>query len=156
MKRFFVFLMGLVVASGAMFGVLTTAPVYAQEDFDMQLYQQSLDELDKYLDSSYSNWDEAAAATAAGVTGIFGGLIVLYICAGIVGLVNLIFLIISLIHCVQNAPDDQKTLWILLIIFVPFVGIIYFFTKRKEWVNGQVVAKVAPAAAPAATPVEKK
>lgn len=54
-------------------------------------------------------------------------------CGGVIGLVCLGIRIWMLIHAIQNAPEDKKTLWILLLIFVPLTPWIYLFTKKKEW-----------------------
>lgn len=159
MKRIIVFFMGLLVASGAMLAVMATpTAVMAQTDADYQQLLQtassSLTDLSNQLDSyDWQGFDQAAAAATTGLAGAVGIMMIVPICAGLIGLVHLIFQIMALIHCAQNAPEDQKTLWILLIIFVPLVAIIYFFTKKKEWVNGKVVTPVAAAPVAPATPV---
>lgn len=58
---------------------------------------------------------------------------VVWCCAMLIGLGSMIFRIVMLVHAIKNAPEDQKTLWILLLILVPLTPFIYFFTKKKEW-----------------------
>ncbi|MBN2100614.1 PLDc N-terminal domain-containing protein [Candidatus Dojkabacteria bacterium] len=45
----------------------------------------------------------------------------------------LAFRIWMLVHVIKNAPEDKKTMWILLVLFVPLADWVYFFTKKKEW-----------------------
>ncbi|MEA3357307.1 MAG: PLDc N-terminal domain-containing protein [Patescibacteria group bacterium] len=95
---------------------------------------------DYYDDYDYSDY-ESAAEGAAGL-GILGGVMGLVIggCAFIIGIANFVVWVISLIHAIQHAPSDQKTLWILLIVFIPFANWVYFFTKRKLWGPAKVAA----------------
>lgn len=105
-------------AAGLSAMLLGAAPVLAQYD-------------DYYYDDySYDTVDSAAAGV-----GLLGGGIMIFVwcCLILVAITNVIIMLVSLIHCIQHAPDDQKTLWILLILFVPLCGWIYFFTKRKQW-----------------------
>jgi drug/metabolite transporter (DMT)-like permease len=54
-------------------------------------------------------------------------------CLCIFALAMFAFQIWMLIHAIKNAPEDQKVLWILLILLIPISSVIYFFTKKKEW-----------------------
>lgn len=101
---------------------------------------------DYYDDYSYEPIDSAAAGV-----GLLGGGIMIFIwcCMILVAIVNVVIMLVSLIHCIQHAPDDQKVLWILLILLVPFGSWIYFFTKRKQWSE-------TPAPAVKATETEAK
>ena len=45
----------------------------------------------------------------------------------------LVFMIWMLIHAIEHAPGDEKLVWVLIIIFVPFGPLIYFFVKREEF-----------------------
>lgn len=83
-----------------------------------------------YDDYSYSSEDEAMAGVFVILT------ICCYALVGIIVLVDIVIRIISLVHCIQNAPEDQKTLWIVLILLVPICNWIYLFTKKKIWVKG--------------------
>lgn len=60
-------------------------------------------------------------------------MMIVWCCSALFGLANLAIVIWMLVHAIQNAPEDKKVLWILLILFVPFAAWVYFFTKRKEW-----------------------
>jgi hypothetical protein len=62
----------------------------------------------------------------------------LLICGCVCLLVALIlgFRIWMLVHAIKNAPESEKTLWIILILLVPVGSLIYFFTKKKEWDGG--------------------
>lgn len=81
-------------------------------------------------DYGYDTYDSAATGF-----GLFSGTLGLVIscCMMILSLALLGFRIWMLVHAIKNAPEDQKTLWILLIIFVPFADWVYFFTKKKQW-----------------------
>ena len=129
----------LSVASAGIAGMLlSAAPALAQYD---DMYDYGYD---------YEVTDEAAGAAAAGLAGMGFLWIAIWCCAIIFGLINLVFWIISLIHCIQHAPEDQKTLWIILILLVPFGSWVYFFTKRKQW-SGTPAPKAVEA-----KPVEEK
>jgi hypothetical protein len=92
--------------------------------------------------AQYDSYSSYSGSSDGDVAGIFGGTIglILTCCFGIFWIVIMVMYIMSLVHCVQNAPEDKKTMWILLILFVPFAALIYFFTKRNQWKNGQVIA----------------
>jgi hypothetical protein len=106
-----------VTAAGAGLAAMlfAAAPALAQLDYEY----------------TYDYGADAGATAVAGGMGIF--MIVVWCCAALFGIVNLVVWVMSLIHCIQHAPDDQKTLWLILIILVPFGAWIYFFTKRKQW-----------------------
>lgn len=95
-----------------------------------------------YLYDSYDyTYDEDAAEAAAGLFGLGGTMLFLvWCCLIVVGIAFAIFRLLMLIHAIQNAPADQKTLWIILIIFVPFCDWVYFFTKKKEWSKSKAAA----------------
>lgn len=89
---------------------------------------------DDYTDSTYGYETTADAGffeTLFSGLGIF--IWVVWCCLAVLGLGFTVFRIIMLIHAIRYAPDDQKILWILLLLFVPIVDFVYFFTKRKEW-----------------------
>ena len=90
--------------------------------------------------SDYSSSDADAAGAILGS----GFVIVFYCCCGIFWLAYMIVFVMSLIDCIQNATPDKKTLWIILILLVPFAAIYYFFAMRGKW--GNVVA--VPVAGP--------
>jgi len=60
---------------------------------------------------------------------------------GIVGLAILAFWIWMLIHAITNKglTDTEKIVWVLVIIFVHFIGaLIYFFVGRPKGAGGIV------------------
>ncbi len=70
----------------------------------------------------------------ASIIGGFVGLIALLIGAAI-GLGGFVFWLWMLIHAITNkGPQDaEKIVWVLVIIFLPFIGsIIYFFVGRPK------------------------
>jgi hypothetical protein len=82
---------------------------------------------------SSSAGDEEAGLIVCGV----------YACLCIVGAAAFGFQIWMLVHAIKNAPEDQKTLWILLILLVgPIASVIYYFTKKKEFENSVEAAPV--------------
>lgn len=86
---------------------------------------------------TYDVADEAGAAAATGVMGAFW---LVWCCVMLVGVLFFAFRIWMLVHAIQNAPDDKKTLWIILILLVPLADWVYFFTKKKEWSSPKVSA----------------
>jgi len=84
-------------------------------------------------DYTYDTYDTTTTMSDGAAAGLGMGMIAIYCCGGIFGLATFVIWIMSLIHCIQHAPSDQKTLWLLLIIFLWPAAWIYFFTKRKEW-----------------------
>jgi hypothetical protein len=84
-----------------------------------------------YTDYSGTSSDAGFLGTLFSGMGIF--VWVVWCCAIIISLAFFVFRVIMLVHAIKNAPEDDKTLWILLLIFVPLVPFIYFFTKKKEW-----------------------
>lgn len=104
------------MVSGLSLLLINASGVLAQYDYDYD-----------YSDTYY---DEGAAAIGAGIVGASW----LAICCGwLLGLLMLVFNIWMLVHIIQNAPEDKKILWVLLVIFIPFASVFYFFTKKKEW-----------------------
>ena len=69
--------------------------------------------------------------TGGGAAGFL--VIAMWCCGALLGLGMFVFNIWMLIHVLQHGPDDQKILWLLLILFVPFGSVIYFFAKKKEF-----------------------
>lgn len=58
---------------------------------------------------------------------------------GVVGLAILAFWIWMLIHAITNKglTDTEKIVWVLVIIFVHFIGaLIYFFVGRPKGAGG--------------------
>jgi hypothetical protein len=67
------------------------------------------------------------------VGGVFG-LLVLFLGA-VVSLAGFVFWLWMLIHAITNKglPDSERIVWVLVIIFLPFIGsIIYFFIGRPK------------------------
>ena len=85
-------------------------------------------------DWEYSTTTSTGDAASEGLVAGMGIFMILIWCGFVIfGIANLVIWIMSLIHCIQNAPDDKKTMWLLIIILVPFGSWVYFFTKKKEW-----------------------
>lgn len=74
-------------------------------------------------DYTYDSSDEGAGVLA----------FAMMCCPWMIALPLLGFRIWMLVHVIQNAPEDQKVLWILIVLLVPFGDWVYFFTKKKEW-----------------------
>jgi hypothetical protein len=70
------------------------------------------------------------------MTLVAGGFFILIPCLfGIIGLLATIFWIWAIIDCATNEPagGNDKLIWLLVIIFVHFVGaLIYYFVRRPE------------------------
>jgi hypothetical protein len=67
------------------------------------------------------------------VSGIFGVLVFLFMAA--LGLACFAFWLWMLIHAITNKGlgDGEKIVWVIVIIFLPFVGsLIYFFIGRPK------------------------
>jgi type VI protein secretion system component VasK len=62
-------------------------------------------------------------------------------CACLFILACIAFRVWMLVHVLQNAPEDKKVSWALLVGLVPVVPIVYFFTKREEWSQTKSVVK---------------
>ena len=66
-------------------------------------------------------------------SGIFGVLVFLFMAA--LGLACFAFWLWMLIHAITNKGlgDGEKIVWVIVIIFLPFVGsLIYFFIGRPK------------------------
>jgi hypothetical protein len=67
------------------------------------------------------------------VGGVFGLLVFLLMAA--VGLAGFAFWLWMLVHAITNkgVTDGEKIVWVLVIIFLPFIGsIVYFFIGRPK------------------------
>jgi hypothetical protein len=52
-----------------------------------------------------------------------------------ISLIGTVFWIWMIIDCVTNEPSvgNDKLIWVLVIIFLPFIGsLIYYFVRRPE------------------------
>jgi len=70
------------------------------------------------------------ASIIGGAIGLMAALI-----AGALGIAGFVFWLWMLIHAVTNKglQDGEKIVWVLVIIFLPFIGsIIYFFIGRPK------------------------
>jgi len=68
------------------------------------------------------------------VTGSLVGLL-MFLVMGVIGLACFAFWLWMLIHAITNKGlnDTEKVLWVILVIFLPFLGsIIYFFLGRPK------------------------
>ena len=52
---------------------------------------------------------------------------------GILGIIYVVLVIIGLLDCIKSNKDKgKKILWVLLIIFIPYAGVIaYYLVGRK-------------------------
>jgi len=67
------------------------------------------------------------------IGGLFGLIALLF--GAVLGLGGFIFWLWMLIHAITNngLPGAEKVVWVLVIIFLPFIGsIIYFFIGRPK------------------------
>jgi Phospholipase_D-nuclease N-terminal len=70
------------------------------------------------------------ASIAAGAVGLLFMLLI-----GAIGLACTIFWLWMLIHAITNKglPDGEKIVWVLVIVFLPFLGsILYFFIGKPK------------------------
>lgn len=116
------------VAGSAALMLTQASAVLAQYDYEYDDY---------YYDEPIS---EAGATLGAGMS-VF--MIVVWCCSALLGLGYFVFWVMMLLSVIKNAPDDQKTLWIVLMLFVPFMAFVYFFTKKKEWEGSKPAAPKA-------------
>ena len=68
------------------------------------------------------------------IAGSLVGLL-MFLVMGIIGLACFAFWLWMLIHAITNKGlnDTEKVLWVILVIFLPFLGsIIYFFLGRPK------------------------
>jgi hypothetical protein len=74
----------------------------------------------------------------ASIIGGAFGLLTLLI-GGLISLAGFVFWLWMLIHGITNKglTDGEKIVWVLVIIFLPFIGsIIYFFVGRPKALTG--------------------
>lgn len=137
-----------VVLSLVMLGTLAlpfSSRAFAQDALDdyVTTDYDYTDDFTTTYDYDYS-YDDVNELSEEAATGLGIAMIAVWCFAVGFGLLNMVFFLISLIHCIQNAPDDKKTMWILIILFVPFGAWVYFFTKRKEWGKKGATASATP------------
>ena len=61
--------------------------------------------------------------------------LMMFLVMGVIGLACFAFWLWMLIHAITNKGlnDTEKVLWVILVIFLPFLGsIIYFFLGRPK------------------------
>jgi len=69
-------------------------------------------------------------AFISGIIGVF-----LFLVSGLIGIAVFVFWVWMLIHAITNKGlgDGEKIAWVLVIIFLPFIGsVIYFFIGRPK------------------------
>ena len=69
-------------------------------------------------------------ALISGIIGVF-----LFLISGLIGIAGFVFWVWMLIHAITNKGlgDGEKIAWVLVIIFLPFIGsVIYFFIGRPK------------------------
>lgn len=81
-----------------------------------------------------TNIDGADVETAANV--VFWTSSILFV----LGLINFVMFIIALVHLIQNPAVPNRTLWIILIIFVPFASWVYVFGPRRTFSKSAAAA----------------
>ena len=67
------------------------------------------------------------------VSGVFGLLV--FLIGGIISLAGLAFWLWMLVHAIGNKAlsDGERIVWVLVIIFLPFLGsILYFFIGKPK------------------------
>src|ERR1700722_6199306 len=74
-----------------------------------------------------------AAGAIAGV-GLFFVLFIIFC------IVSTIFWIISLVHVLTHEDVNDRVLWIVVIIFVPFGAWVYFFGPRRKYKKQHTIA----------------
>lgn len=96
--------------------------------------------------AQYDNYGTTPDVVGAGL-GI--GLIIVWIVFMIVGLALSVFWIWMLVDAIKR-PFDQKTMWIILLIILGWIGAIayYFVIKRKNVSGGSAPRPQAPQAPP--------
>jgi hypothetical protein len=114
----------LAVAAGGVVAMLANAASVLAQYEDLYDYDYTYD---------------STASSAAG-TGLGLAMMAFWCCTILISLGYFVFTIMMVIHASKHAPEDQKILWILLMLFVPVLSLIYFFTKKKEWEGGAVSA----------------
>lgn len=68
---------------------------------------------------------------------MLAGSIFLSLVAIVAGVTYFLVFACALIHCLQNKHDKDRLLWVLLIVFVPFGGALYFAIGRPSAVEKQ-------------------
>ena len=145
----------LVLSILGILGVAFLLPAFAQTDSKPvpQLYTTTIEPVQIGSGTIQSDTDDAYYSGSEGDTaslaafGLFGMsmfifyafFMCMYCMIIVIALAEFVLKIISLVHCLENAPEKDKTLWVVLIVLVPIMGTIYFFTKRKVWVKGQEI-----------------
>lgn len=71
--------------------------------------------------------------TTEQATGVIAGLGIFMLIVVILGLVNFIFFVLALIHLAKNPSVPNRTLWIVLTVFIPFAGMIYYLGPRRSY-----------------------
>lgn len=85
---------------------------------------------------------DTGSQAAAGI-GI--GLTILFL---VFGIISLVFFIIAIIHLVKNPDVPNRTLWIILSIFVPFASWVYVLGPRRSYNKNGGASKAAPSQLP--------
>lgn len=91
----------------------------------LQLFAQAAPESDVTIEPNVQPVTTDQAQTAAGI-GI--GPMLFFI---ILGIINLVFFVIAIIHLVKNPDVKDRTLWIILSIFIPFGSWVYVLGPRR-------------------------
>jgi len=87
-------------------------------------------------------------------TGMGVGLLIIWIVSMIIGLLLFILWLLMLIDCIKR-DFSQKTLWIVLLIILGWIGaIIYYFAVKRKNVTGGGSVTPSQATPPSVPPSE--
>ena len=70
----------------------------------------------------------------------------------IFGLINLVFFLIAIIHLIKHSDVPDRTLWIILSIFIPFAAWVYVFGPRRNYNKKGGSAQTASTQNPVGSP----
>ncbi len=70
------------------------------------------------------------------VENIFGTMVLMWLMAGVIGFLGFTFWVVMLFDCMNNDSfkDNEKPLWLIIIIFGNVVGaLVYYLLRKKNW-----------------------
>ena len=92
------------------------------------------------------NGQPASCGQAGGILAAIGVFIFIF---WIIGIANFVFWLISLIHIIKHEDIPNRTMWIVLILLVPFADLVYFFGPRRKYNKGGGMPSMPPQGPPA-------
>ncbi len=75
---------------------------------------------------------DATNALPAAFTALFAGSIFLFLLFLALGVGYFVFWLLSLVHCIKHRHDKDRLMWIMIIIFVPFFGALFYMTMGRQ------------------------